>query len=147
MSEDEKEVINRCLVNRAKDSHTELLELLSSYKCYHTPNEDNIQSIFSQLAHQELIQKPCYISNCWIPVLQSLKALTPFHNPENILQFYEDKKPTPKKVIKMLDASPENDPHRITLEHLTRYIKSLGGNVGAFLQFTTGANVILDGQK
>ena len=148
VSEDEKELINDCLENRVNiDQNDELLELLSSYNCHRKPNEANIQDILSQLAHQEIIQKPRYVANCWSPVLQSLKARSPFQNATNTLAFYEDKKPTPKKVIKMLDASPENDAQRIAFEHLTRFIKSLGGNVAAFLQFTTGASVILDGQK
>lgn len=88
-----------------------------------------------------------YVANSWSPVLQSLRARSSFQNVANILAFYEDKKPTPKKVIKMLDASPENDAQRISLEHLTRFIKSLGSNVAAFLLFTTGASVMLDGQK
>ena len=148
VSEDERELINDCLENRVNlVQNSELLELLSSNKCYRNPNEDNIKNILSQLAHQELIQKPRYVANCWSSVLKSLKALSPFQNTTNILAFYEDKKPTPKKVIKMLDASTGNDGQRITLEHLTRFIKSLGGNIGAFLQFTTGASVILNGQK
>ena len=70
-----------------------------------------------------------------------MKARSSFQNANNILEFYEDKKPTPKKVIKMLDASPKNDAQRVALEHLTRFVKSLGSNVAAFLQFTTGASV------
>ena len=148
VSEDEKEVMKNCLENRSNVAqNTELLDLLSSYKCFRGPSEDNIGNIFSQLAHQELIQKPRYVANSWSPVLQSLRARSSFQNVANILAFYEDKKPTPKKVIKMLDASPENDAQRISLEHLTRFIKSLGSNVAAFLQFTTGASVMVDGQK
>ena len=76
-----------------------------------------------------------------------MKAHSSFQDASNIFEFYEDKKPMPKKVIKMLDASPESDAQYVALEHLTRFVKSLGSNVAAFIQFTTGASVILDGQK
>ena len=98
VSEDEKEVIKNCLEDRSNVvQNTELLDLLSSYKCFRGPSEDNIRDIFSQLAHQELIQKPRYVANCWSPVLQSLRRCSSFQNIANILAFYEDKKPTPKK--------------------------------------------------
>lgn len=148
VSEDEREVITSCLEDSAKViDNSELLEALSSYKCYRVPTQENFPDIVSQLAHQEIIQRPRYVAECWNPVLQPLQAHTKFQNTANIHTFYQEKKPTAKKVIKMLQASPENDAQRITLEHLTRFIKSLGGNVAAFLQFTTGASVILDDQK
>lgn len=47
----------------------------------------------------------------------------------------------------MLNASPQNDMERNSYDHLKRFIKSLGVNVSAFLQFTTGSSVILDGMQ
>ena len=38
-----------------------------------------------------------------------------------------EKKPTPKKIIKLLDANPQNEPERMALDHLKRYIRSLDG--------------------
>jgi HJR/Mrr/RecB family endonuclease len=65
----------------------------------------------------------------------------------SILHFYEELKPTAKKVLKIQYASPENKAQRNAFDHLVRYIKSLGGNVSVFLQFTTGADIIVEGQK
>jgi hypothetical protein len=61
-----------------------------------------------------------------------------------IQDLYEAIKPTPKKVVKMLKASPVNDIERNIYDHLKRFIKSLGANVAAFLQFTTGSSIVLD---
>ena len=52
-------------------------------------------------------------------------------------------KPTAKKVLKILDASPETVAQCIAFDHLVRY--QIVGS--AFLQFTTGADVVIDGQK
>ena len=123
------------------------MEFLSSYKCYRLPSEDNIKDIFCQLAHQELVQRPRYVANCWSPILGSLKTREYFENESQLLSFYEQLKPTSKKVVKILHASPKNDAERNTFDHLKRYVKSLGGNVSAFLQFTTGASVLPDGKQ
>ena len=148
ISSDEKDTMDHCLANQENISgNSDLMELLSSYSCHRIPNEENIQSIFCQLAHQELIQRPRYVANCWSPILQSIKAYDCFQSAANLCAFYEEIKPTPKKVVKMLNASPTNDVERNTLEYLKRFIKSLGGNVLAFLQFTTGASVILQGKQ
>ena len=144
ISEDEKETMDYCLENRGNlPDNPDLMEFLSSYKCYRLPSEENIQDIFCQLAHQELIQKPRYVANCWAPILCSLKTHEYFENESKLLSLYEQLKPTPKKVVKILHASPKNDAERNTFNHLKRYVKSLGGNVSAFLQFTTGASVLL----
>ena len=66
---------------------------------------------------------------------------------ESILQLYEELKQTVKKVVQILDASPQNEPQRNAFAHLVCYVKSLGGNVSAFLQFTTGGDVIVEGLK
>ena len=149
ISADEKETMEYCLENREtlSDNSDDLMELLSSYKCYRLPNEENIQSIFCQLAHQELIQRPRYVANCWSPILRSLDTHDCFGNETNLRSFYEQLKPTPKKVVKILHACPNNEAERNTFDHLKRFVKSLGGNVSAFLQFTTGASVILPGKQ
>jgi hypothetical protein len=148
VSEDEREVLNDCLDNRSHIANNEdLLDVLGPYKCFRIPNEENIEDILCQLAHQELIQRPRYVSNCWAPILRSLKGCLPFQDSSSILQFYEEMKPTTKKVLKILDASPETESQRTAFDHLKRYIKSLGGNVSAFLQFTTGSDIIINGQK
>lgn len=56
---------------------------------------------------------------------------------------YEAKNPTGKKVIKLLAANPQNESERNSFDHLKRCIKSLNdGGLKAFLQFTTGSDVI-----
>ena len=106
----------------------DLLDVLGSYNCYHKPNEENIEGILCQLAHQELIQRPCYVSNCWAAILQPLKSHLPFQNMESILQFYEELKPTAKKVIQTLDASPQNEPQRNAFAHLVQSWPKLCGH-------------------
>ena len=56
---------------------------------------------------------------------------------------YEEKRPTPKRVVKLLKAEPSSDVERTCLDHLKRYIKSLGeSQLAGLLQFVTGSNII-----
>lgn len=89
------------------------------------------------------MQKPKYISNCWKPILESLRVQPEFASLETLKQFYEVKKPRTKKVIKLLDANPLNDSQRNCFDYLKRYIKSLNENaLRCFMQFTTGSNLV-----
>ena len=58
-------------------------------------------------------------------------------------EMYKKKKPTARKVVKLLSAIHQNEAERNSFDHLKRYIKSLGEvALKAFLQFTTGSDVI-----
>lgn len=102
---DEREVLERVLSEDFESDDEDLTEFLSSYKCYRIPKPQNIKSLFVELAHQEIIQKPRYIANCWAPVLEVLKGHADFANVESLRQLFLDSKPTAKKVIKALDAN------------------------------------------
>ena len=88
----------RAWKNRSKIANNDVLDVLSSYKCFRIPDEENIEDILCQLVHQELIQRPRYVSNCWVPALQVLKSRLPFQDATSILQVYEEMKPTSKSV-------------------------------------------------
>ena len=144
ISKDEAETLSQCKEGKVEaNDDDDVLEVPSSYKCYKNPTKENIEVIMTQLAHQELVQKPRYISNCWKPDISSLKSFSQFRSLDAMTEMYEAKKPTGKKVIKLLVANPQNESERNSFDHLKRYIKSLDeGALKAFLQFTTGSDVI-----
>ena len=106
----------------------DVLEVLSSYKCNRRVTKENITKIVEELAHQELIQRPRYISNAWSPILAKLKRCAEFGNIDCLIQLYETKKLSPKKVSKLLSATPTNDNQKECLDHLKRFVKSLDDN-------------------
>ena len=55
---DDREVLTKCLSGDLDCHDDDLLELLSSYKCFKLPSKDNIKVLLMELAHQEIIQKP-----------------------------------------------------------------------------------------
>jgi len=80
ISKDEGETIKQCKEGKLDANDGDVLEVLGSNKCYKNPTKENIELIITQLAHRELIQKPRYISNCWKPIISSLKI---FHSSDH----------------------------------------------------------------
>ena len=142
LSMGEKEIVNDVLSGKLNPIDEDVLEFLSSYKCFKTPSEKTFESIIWELAHQEIIQRPRYIANCWTPIVSILKAYLPLQSPDNIVNLFSEKKPSGKKVIKLLDVHPSSEAERACFDQLKRYIRSIEGNLGCFLHFITGSNII-----
>ena len=144
IGEEEREALKKCMSDDFDSTDEDVLDFLSSYKCYKHVTKENINEIIHQLAHQELIQRPKYIMHCWSPYLKILLQFDDFKSVEALENFYNQKKPTPKKLIKLIDANPSNDAERSCLDHLKRYIKSLQCTLlETFLQFITGSDILL----
>ena len=144
LSLDEREVLDKALGDDFDPSNEDLLDLLSTFKCYKSPTKTNIFTIVHELAHQELVQKPRYIVDCFAPILNRLRVYTPFQTLEDLQKFYSAKKPTAKKVINLLSANPAPGAEQNSMEHFKRFVKSLTGNdLGSLLQFLTGSNIIV----
>ena len=144
VSVDEKKVIDACMNGHFDNNDEDTKDFLSSYKCFRVANVENISEIIFQLAHQEIVQRPKYIATCWSTMLKSLTIFDPFKSIEGLRGMFEEKTASPKKVLKLLSAQPENDAERESFDHLKRFIKSLNdGALSAFLQFTTGSDIII----
>ena len=125
------------------ESSEELLHLLSSYRCYKSPTKENITEILRELSHQELIQKPRYVSNCFHEIFRKAKLPPEFQDADSILSFYKKRCPSANKIIKALECEPKTEQERLLLENLKRYIKSLNENeLKLFLQFITAADIM-----
>ena len=74
------EALQRCLADETCDpsKDDDVMEVLSSLKCFRAVSKENLNDIVDQLAHQELIQCPRYVCNSWAPIMSQLKAFTKF---------------------------------------------------------------------
>ena len=143
VSQEERETILIALGDKFDPNDGDLLDFLSNFKCFTKVTAGNISRVIHELAHQELLQKPRYIIDCFVPILSVLRAFPAFQTLHGLQEMYLEKKPTPKKIIKLLDANPQNEPQRMALDHLKRYIRSLDGQAKSqFFSFLTGSNVI-----
>ena len=142
---DEKELIQDTL--KEFNASEELLDLLSYYKCYRKPTEENIVDIFLELAHQELVQRPRYVSNCFSNQFARRKLPAEFENVDGFISFYNERKPTANKIVKNFSFSPKNDQESAVFDHLCRYVKSLSsGDMKKFLQYVTGGDLMPSGK-
>jgi len=142
---DESEALKRCLSDDCENpaDDEELLDVLTTYKCFRRVTKETLPKALQELAHQELIQKAKYVSNAWFSILRLLKAYDDFMTVDSLTEFYQSKRPTPKKVCKMLFAKPATEAEKESFSHLKRFVKSLDNSlVSVFLQFTTGSNII-----
>ena len=143
ISAEDQDVLEECLGDNFDKDNTEVIEFLSSLKCFRVPSRENIKDIICELAHQELILKPKYVIHCWNPVLNTLLHHTDFQTCENLKEFYKSKSPSAKKVLKLFKAEPFNDAERQSLDHLKRFVKSLERpTLLKFLHFCTGSDII-----
>ena len=150
LSVDEEKLVENCLANN-DDPHElqsdEVVDFLECFNCRTVLNKDNCQKVITELAKQELIQKPHIMLSCWQPILSSLNDFEPFQSVESLEAFYDSIKPTNKKVLQLLVAQPETNGERDSLKFLQRYIRGLDEqNLGHFLRFTTGADVLIVSQ-
>jgi hypothetical protein len=142
---DDQKVLDVLLSKEFNPNDEDVLDFLEMWGCHKAPTAENIDSVILEIAHQELIQKPKYIANCWSPILKLLQSDQDpsFQTVEAIAELYEKKQPTAKKINKLFRADISNDAERQAIGHLKRYVKTLAGKaLGRFLHFVTASNVI-----
>ncbi|KAK2559076.1 hypothetical protein P5673_018721 [Acropora cervicornis] len=139
ISEEDRQVVDKSLGKDFDPNDDDLLEFLSSFRCYKSPTLNNIKTLMNELAFQEIVQKPGYIVDCLSLVLAALRVFPPFEGEP----FYIAKKPSPKKVIKLLSVYPQPGAEQNSFDYLKQYIKTLpSGELENPLQFLTGSNII-----
>ena len=124
------------------DGQDELLDLLDRMGVKTVPSRENLKGVLLQVAHKQLIQTPKY-------ALDNMAAVAGKHlrteltTPEKIQCMYADKKPTCRKVLKLIDASPVTPADRQALGFLQQYIRGLDEmGLRRLLRFVTGSDVI-----
>lgn len=144
VTSDEKDVLQKCLAGDLECDDEDLLDVLSSYKCYKLPTKTNLDCILTELAHQELIQKPRYVGECWGPILRSLSKTERFSSLNKLKEFFLLMKPNAKKVIKTLKPRINQECDQQSFEFLKKFIKSLDpASLKIFLKFVTGSDVLV----
>lgn len=128
--------------NITEEENDDLLDILSRYRCRTLPRKETISKVVSTVAHKELLQKPKYIIDCFHKSSQYLK-LKGIESEEDLDALYEKLNPTPKKVVKIIAASPSNPMQMNSLEYLKQYVRSLERvMLEKFLRYCTGSTVM-----
>ena len=146
VSVDEKQLLDDALKKENDETYTsdEMFEFLDTFKCRTAVSKCNIENLISELARQELIQKPYIMASCWSTVFTELRRRDGFDCAENIKNLYNQIEPNNKRVLKLFKADPVDDAEREAFGHLKRFVKGLDLDpLKKFLQFATGAEVII----
>ena len=142
-SSEDREAFDRIPGGTFENDDDEILDFLSNYKAFKMPTKENVHGILAELAHQELIQRPRYISQCWTSELSQLKDHVEFSSCDSLAKFYLENMPTAKKVVKVIESLPTNEAETQCLDFLRKFIRSLDTPaLGTFLKFTTGSDIL-----
>lgn len=145
ISSDERELVNEVLTNEklSDDQEKEWLDFLDRFGCRKMPKVEERMDVILELSHKEMIQVAQYIIDSWKEPLKEFCAFERLITVEDLKQLYEKSKPTVKKVLGLMEATPSSNPQRDALSYLKRYIRGLDDEkLVKFLRFCTGATII-----
>lgn len=143
LSQSERDLLSTALQGAVVgDDEEELLDLMDRMGVRTVPTPDNLRAVLVQVAHKQMIQHPKYaldnIAEVAGPILRKF-----FPSLQDMKKLYEDIKPTTRKVIKMITASPANSAENQSLRFLHQYIRGLDEiGLRKLMRFLTGSDVI-----
>ncbi|XP_023808456.1 uncharacterized protein LOC111946974 [Oryzias latipes] len=143
ISPEERDLVNKALLeDLLGEEHEELLDLLDRVGAKFIPTRENLKAVLLNVAHKLIIQQPKYALDKMSEVARTTFAHV-FKSQLKIQEMYENMTPTPRKVLKLLDANPTTQAESQSLRYLQQYIRGLDqAGLRRFLRFTTGSDVL-----
>nr|XP_046264634.1 uncharacterized protein LOC124069480 [Scatophagus argus] len=144
LSVSERAAVEKALQGNMDETHEEdLLDLFSRMGSHSLPSEDNLRSAILTMAHKVLLQEPKFIIDCFHSCMHNVEPMP--ITKDSIIELYETKRATNKKVAKIIKPSSENlnQQEQTALNHLLRYVRSIDQRkLEIFLRFCTGSTVL-----
>ncbi|XP_076876894.1 uncharacterized protein LOC143526112 isoform X2 [Brachyhypopomus gauderio] len=143
VSQSDRKLITTALKeDLSEDDQDELIDLLDRLDVTAFPTRNNLKGILLKVAHKQLIQKPRYACEK-MSLIAGASLKEAFVNTQHVLLMYEDKKPTTKKLLKLLEASPSTQAENQSFRFLKQYIRGLDDiGLRRMLRFMTGSDVV-----
>ncbi|XP_020555782.2 uncharacterized protein LOC110013663 isoform X2 [Oryzias latipes] len=120
----ERMAVEKALQNNMDETVEEdLLDLFSRMGSHCLPSGDHLRASLLTMAHKVLLQEPKFIIDCFHSIIHNV---VPPLTEKDIMNLYESKKPTNKKVAQTIKPTVENlDPQQQSaFNHLVRYVRS-----------------------
>lgn len=119
LSKEDRDLVNKALQEDLDDEEKdELTDLLDRMGVQSVPTKLKLKATLLSVAHKLIIQQPKYaldkLSEVVGPAFRKVVCSL-----DNIQQIYEKVKPTTRKVLKLLDASPSTQPEHQEFPLLT----------------------------
>ncbi|XP_061743898.1 uncharacterized protein LOC133543377 [Nerophis ophidion] len=144
LSENERVSLEKALQGTIDETVEEdLLDVFSRMGSHCLPPKNNLRAAILTMAHKALLQEPKFIIDCFHSSVHN--AMPTLITTDNIMEIYESKRPTNKKVAQMIKPSLEslNPQEQTALNHLLRYVRSIDQRkLEIFLRFCTGSTVL-----
>ena len=120
----------------------DLLDFLDRFSCTQKPTPENLETLINNIAHKELIQRPKYATDNMAIGCQDF-MLSHFISVEKILITYQDMEPTPRKVLKMITATPNGNAEATSLRYFQQYVRGQNStSLKKLLRFLTGSEAV-----
>ena len=144
LSDTDRSVVDKALMGADLDDDEmdDFIDLLSRVNCHSVPANDETRPMIINIAHKELIQQPKYALDAMTCVAgQALKSMFP--QQEILHEMYTSKTPSTRKVIKLLNCSPQTREQAAALSYLKQFIKGLDDRMlKKFMRHVTGSEFI-----
>ncbi|CAL8311562.1 unnamed protein product [Lota lota] len=144
LSVTERQSVEKAMQGSMDESdEEELLDLFSRMGAHYLPCKDNLRAIIVTMAHKALLQEPTFIIDCFQSSIHT--ALPTPITKGRLMELYESKRPTNRKVAQMIKPSNESisTQEQAALNHLLRYVRSIDQKkLETFLRFCTGSTVL-----
>ncbi|KAK1891294.1 UDP-N-acetylmuramoyl-L-alanyl-D-glutamate--26-diaminopimelate ligase [Dissostichus eleginoides] len=121
LSVTERESVEKVLEGNLEEIDEEdLLDLFSRMGSHCLPSKDKIRAAIVVMAHKALLQEPKFIIDCFHSSIHN--AVPRLLTKESIMELYENKRPTNRKVAQMIKPSNEslNPQEQAALTYLLR---------------------------
>lgn len=144
LSENERASLEKALQGNIDETAEEdLLDVFSRMGSHCLSSKDNVRAAILTMAHKALLQEPKFIIDCFHSSIHN--AVPTLITKESIMELYESKRPTNKKVAQIIKPSTEslNPKEQTALNHLLRYVRSIDQRkLEIFLGFCTGSTML-----
>ena len=140
---DECAILKEAMSSYETIDEEELIDVLDRYKCRKAVKAQNVKAVLLELARQELIQKPHIMASVMAPYMKELMKYSPFSSIDSLRSFYDEMKPTAKRVIQLFRSSPQTEQETESLKFLQRYVRGLDqSTLEKLLRFLSGSDMI-----
>lgn len=128
----------------SEDDKDDLLDILQRFEVRSIPStSSSLEEILFGVSHKELIQIPKYILDCLAHACKQLLHIDDFKSINNTQKYLDRLRPSVKKVIKLLECSPENVSQMTTHGYIKQFVNSMDNQkLGTFLRFCTGSDYL-----
>ena len=84
------------------------------------------------------------MATCWQECFVKLRRETPFQSTESLKQFFEEVQPTPRRLLALLKAKPNDSAEIDSLNIFKRYVCGVSSVVlKRLLKYLTGSDIII----